>query len=155
MQERRSSSLCVDWDLYQNIGLTDAKGKKDIIDNMHEHKVYQQILEQQHLNIIISLSFGNDSGIQPIFLRLQFSSGLDFLLCNINHIYADRIPGVLARLRSQRVLGIWGRNKISSQVPCLIIVPHFKELFFRCHCHVEVSKCIKNLGVKTKSGHRY
>ena len=30
----------------------DAKGKKDIIDNMHEHKVYQQILEQQHLNII-------------------------------------------------------------------------------------------------------
>jgi len=41
----------------------DAKGKKDIIDNMHEHKVYQQILEQQHLNIIILLSFGNDSGI--------------------------------------------------------------------------------------------
>ena len=36
----------------------DAKGKKDIIDNMHEHKVYQQIL-----NIIILLSFGNDSGI--------------------------------------------------------------------------------------------
>ena len=33
--------------------VTDAKGKKDIIDNMHEHKVYQQILEQQHLNIII------------------------------------------------------------------------------------------------------
>ena len=30
MQERRSSSLCVDW--------MDAKGKKDIIDNMHEHK---------------------------------------------------------------------------------------------------------------------
>ena len=55
MQERRSSSLCVDW--------MDAKRKKDIIDNMHEHKVYQQILEQQHLNIIISLSFGNDSGI--------------------------------------------------------------------------------------------
>ena len=40
-----------------------AKGKKDIIDSMHEHKVYQQILEQQHLNIIILLSFGNDSGI--------------------------------------------------------------------------------------------
>ena len=35
----------------------DAKGKKDIIDNMHEHKVYQQILEQQHLKIIISLKF--------------------------------------------------------------------------------------------------
>ena len=55
MQERRSSSFFVDW--------MDAKGKKDIIDNMHEHKVYQTILEQQHLNIIISLSFGNDSGI--------------------------------------------------------------------------------------------
>ena len=54
-----------------------------------------------------------------------------------------------------RVLGIWGRNKISSQVPCSINVPHFKELFFRCHCNVEVLKCIKNLGVKTKSGHRY
>ena len=63
MQEMRSSSLCLDWDLYSNIGLTDAKGKKDIIDNMHEHKVYQQILEQQHLNIIILWSFGNDSGI--------------------------------------------------------------------------------------------
>ena len=35
----------------------DAKGKKDIIDNMHEHKVYPQILEQQHLNIIILLNF--------------------------------------------------------------------------------------------------
>ena len=45
LQERRSSSFFVDW--------MDAKGKKDIIDNMHEHKVYQQILEQQHLNIII------------------------------------------------------------------------------------------------------
>ena len=78
MQQRRSSSLCVDWDLYQNIGLTDAKGKKDIIDNMHEHKVYQQILEQQHLNIIISLSFGNDSGIQPIFLRLRSHQGQIF-----------------------------------------------------------------------------
>ena len=70
-------------------------------------------------------------------------------------IYADRIQGVLARLRSQRVLGIWGRNKISSQVPFSIIVPHFTELFFRCHCNGEVPKCIKNLGVKTKSGHMY
>ena len=121
MQERRSSSFCVDW--------MDAKGKKDIIDNMHEHKVYQQILEQQHLKIIISLKF----------LAMILESSRYFL----------------ARLRSQRVLGIWGRSKISSQVPCLIIVPQFKEWFFRCHCHVEVSKCIKNLGVKTKSGHRF
>ena len=29
----------------------DAKGKKDIIDNMHEHKVYQTILEQLIHNI--------------------------------------------------------------------------------------------------------
>ena len=42
MQEMRISSLCLDRDLYQNIGLTDAMGKKDIIDNMHEHKEYQQ-----------------------------------------------------------------------------------------------------------------
>ena len=70
-------------------------------------------------------------------------------------INADRIPGVFAILKSQRVSGIWGRNEISWQVIHSIIVSHFKELFFRCHCSVEVSKRIKNLGVKTKSGHRY
>ena len=56
MQERRSSSLCVD--------LMDAKGKKDIIDNMHEHKVYQQFFgattPEHHYFIKF---FGNDSGI--------------------------------------------------------------------------------------------
>ena len=86
-------------------------------------------------------------------LFILVKDGHRVIWCNVVTIfviYADRIPGVLARLRSQRVLGIWGRNKISSQVPCLIIVPHFKEWFFRCHCHVEVSKCIKNLGLKTK-----
>ena len=52
------------WDLISGRqGGVEAIGKKNIIDNMHEHKVYQTILEQQHLNIIISLSFGNDSGI--------------------------------------------------------------------------------------------
>ena len=30
-----------------------------------------------------------------------------------------------------------------------------QRFIYRCHCSVEVSKRIKNLGVKTKSGHRY
>ena len=52
------------------------RGRRTSSIPMHEHQVFQQILEQQHLNISISISFGNDSGIKPIFLRLQSHQGL-------------------------------------------------------------------------------
>ena len=66
-----------------------------------------------------------------------------------------KFPGAIAILRSKRVSGILGRSEIRWQVINSTIVPLFKEFFFRCHCSIEVSKRIKNLGVKAKAGRRY
>ena len=64
-------------------------------------------------------------------------------------------PRCPCHIEVQRASGIWGSNEISPQVIHSIIVPYFKEFLFRRHYSIEVTKRIKNLGVKTKSGHRF